>query len=481
MPFLIVPLLAFSVPLFIGATYQRGRGRGAIIGAAWLLLALFLAGLNFGTGVLLAFTYPYYSAAVFAAAAGTLFFAGPGSALWKQAASLRLVRIAAIRLRRAFHRRGLSRRLAGDVAAMAAALLVLAPVSFLTLRPDPAYEYATGKLRRELVRRLPDAGQLAKSATAQAQELYRAGPGLGEREAAAAAERSINDSANAVHDLIAAAKTERERIDRARGEVGAIADAARAKLLPEMDRASRQVMADVARRILDGEQTTPVEAARNAMEAVLAAIVERARQSQAGMPIEELRGATERLIETSVVEIEKAGRHAAASATQGLLEAKRAEIEEAGRKAARDRAEDVARAANAAMAGVEDRLKRALEGEEASRIERERKRQEDAERLRKEQERRQAFEAQVEQSRIQAEKIRAAALDRFVITPRTSFAGGKSFGHVPARNVAECAIACLSVGCEAFAFQTSYPNACYRYDGRAQAFGNEYYTGGRLR
>jgi hypothetical protein len=485
MPFLIVPLLAFSVPLFIGATYQHGRIRGAAIGGAWLLLALFLAGMNFGTGVLLAFTYPYYSAAVFAAVAGILFFAGPSSALWKQVASLRSVRIAAIGVRRAFHRRGLSRRLAGDAVAMTAALLILSPVSFLTLKPDPAYEYAIGKLQRELSLRLPDSGKLAEAAAAATLEQHKAEPGFRDAEAAMAADRDIAAGETRVLSLIAGIKAPQERIDAARAEVTKIANASRTKLPDEMERASRLASVYALKLVLEEERSGIAETIRGAIEAAVPGIVERARHAMARMPVDGLRAVTERSVEPAAAEIDKAGRDAATTYLKRLLEERRARIEEVGRKAARGSAEESARAANAGMARIADQLRSALAAEEARRLEQEKKRQDDAARAKEQEEASRRFQEQVEQSRIAAARVRTEVLGRFHILPRTSFAGGQSLGPVTVRSVFECAVACLEAGCEAFAFQESASpmRACYRYKGRGATVleNHPYYTGGRLR
>lgn len=476
-PFLIVLLLALSGPLLIGVAYQHNRPWGALVGALWLLLALIFAGMNFPVAFNFFFSHPFHSVVIVAAFPFAFYWAGPQSSLWQWAARLRPIRIIALRLRRLFHRRGLSRRLAGEVIAMAAAFLVLATVSLLTLRPDPAYQYAIEKLQREVGWRLPRAWKLAEEGAALARERYSGGSGIVDPEDAARAERSITDGTKAFQDEIATSKIAQERIDTVRNEARIITDGARARLIAEMDGASRLTMADAASRVLHAGQPDLLETTLQATQAGLASFVERARHVLRTIAVDQLRSETHRLIEAGLEEVGKVARDHAEAAAQNLLEQKRADIEDVGRKAARNRAKEIVDDVNRDIA----RVKARLAAEEASRVEADKKRREAAERLRRDQEFRQAQQEQMERSRVEVERTRTQAMARFEIKPGTSYAGGVSLGYERVNSVAECAIACLSVGCEAFAFQTSPPNACYRYKGRAVPFANEYYTGGRLR
>ena len=199
--------------------------------------------------------------------------------------------------------------------------------------------------------------------------------------------------------------------------------------------------------------------------------------------MDDLRAATDRLIESALTEVSKAGRDAADVAAQRLLENRRAEIEAAGREASRKTAESLAHGANGAMARIGNGLKDALAAEEASRLEVEIQRKRDEARAKQEQEERRIAAEQVAAEQLAEAKLREQARTRFEIKPGTSIAGGATLGPVYVSSVLECAVACLQVRCEAFAYYNSgSPHMCYRYRGRGVVFfENQYYTAGRLR
>lgn len=452
--FPIIILLAFCGPLFIGRAYQTGRAWGALVGASSLLLSLFLAGMNFATAWNLAITHPFYSLVVFGAVSLGFFFAGPGSALWRWAGRVGPVRLIAFRLRRRFYRQGYSRQWTGNVAAMALALLILAPVSFLTLKPDPSYQYALNKLQREIAAKLPEPNATVQAAIEALVEPYLTGTPAGDGDALAAAERRIMDAAKSTQAEVSAVRASPERLSAPRAQIDAIASRAVQTMHAEAPRVSRHAMSEAARRLLDSERTALVEATRRAMIDTVAAGTPRARETIVGMEVHSLRETTHRLIESMLGDAASAGRTTAADAAKRVVEDKHAMVGDAGRDAWREFTEATAIRAAAELKRVLDELKQAIAAGDDGIMTPEKRRRQELIEARDRENRQAGF--------VPNEYVGKRALLDFSVSERTKYSGWLAAPELAADSLGECAYYCLRIQCFFFTYYSGSPKSCRR-------------------
>lgn len=472
----IVILLAVSGVWALGQAYQAGRAWGASTGAVWLLLAVFLAGSNHDSARDLAVAHPAYSLALFGVVFLLVFFAGPRSAFWQRSARFGPVRLVALRIRRVAYRSGGSRRLAGEVVAVAAALLVLLPISFLTQKPDSTHDYALNKLRRELPGRVADPASAIEAAVRAALDDLMA-HGVLDDAANAAAFGRVAEEIKRINSQINRARMSPEQSAAWQAEIEAVSHGARESILTRGTPASREAVLAVAKKLLEAERPVFSDRARQTIAGSLPELIERGRLRMAGSPADTLKDLTPRLIDSLADEALKAAQEKTATDARRVLARKREEIELAGRNASRRIAEESASTAIAAMARALERHKSALDRAEDELMKREADARWKAALEREQQEKRR----REEQQQHPVLRRRLQAMERFHRLEDTNFRGGTSLTLMNVEFIHECADACLIDGCDSFAMRKSAPHTCYRWKGRPESFGDQYFIGGRLR
>ena len=352
----IVALLAFCGPLIISVGYRAHRVFGALAAAAWLLLALFFVGLNLGVGWELAVAYPVRAAAALSILTLAFFFLGPRSAVWAWAAGLSVFRVPADRFRAYLSQYDVSWRAGRELVATAAALVLLTPVAYFTVQPDPGYAHAKEKFERETAKLTITPEQMASEAITAAIRNFNIDKTVVDDEAGEAARREIVDDVTSLLNQLGKMKSAKpdviERIKR-------VGENAEQDVRNNMESASDRAVRETSEGLLKLGHNAVANAIRRSMDEAREVEKERARRSIEKSSVADLQSLTYRLISQSDAAVRQAGHDTATLEIAGLLERSRRERASAGYTAAGQAARALVEWRKEAMKRVLDAAKNA--------------------------------------------------------------------------------------------------------------------------